>query len=123
MQIFFRTNTGLYAQNIAENMTVAELEANISSVYNIDFSLPYKSTLSASSLYSENSIINILVPVLGGGKDLTDEDKHLADKSLQVKICRNCYAKNAKDAVVCRKARCGHSKNLRMKKLLSSKKS
>lgn len=122
MQIFFRSNTGLSAHSINENMSIADLEAKISSIYNFNFNLPYSSSSTISSLYSENSIINILVPVLGGAKDLTEEDKNLALSYLNVKICRDCYAKNAVNAKVCRKTSCGHSKNLRMKKLGSAKK-
>jgi ribosomal protein L40E len=122
MQIFFRSNTGLSAHKISENMTIGDLEATVSSLYNTNFTLPHNSSCSVSTLYSENSIINVLVPVLGGGKDLTDEDKNLALSHLNVKICRDCYAKNAPNAKVCRKTSCGHSKNLRMKKLGSSKK-
>lgn len=122
MQIFFRSNTGLSAHSISENMSVADLEAKITSIYNVKFNLPHSSSQLVSSLYPENSIVNILVPVLGGAKDLTDEDKNLALSSLKVSICRNCYAKNAFNAKTCRKARCGHSANLRPKKLGSAKK-
>lgn len=122
MQIFLRTISGLSAHNVAENTSVAELQAKISALCNFNFTLPHSSDSVISSLYSENAIINALVPVLGGGKDLTEEDKNLALSYLNVKICRDCYSKNALNAKVCRKKMCGHSKNLRMKKLGSSKK-
>lgn len=122
MQIFLRSNTGLCAHSIAENASIADLEREISSRYNVSLSLSHASEARVADLYTANSVINVLVPVLGGGKDLTEEDKNLALSYLNVKICRDCYAKNAVNATVCRKKMCGHSKNLRMKKLGSSKK-
>ena len=122
MQIFLRSNSGLSAYSIRENLTISQLEADISSLYNFNCTLPHSSSKNASEFYSQNSVINILLPVLGGGKDLTEEDRNLALAALNVKICRDCYSKNALNATVCRKKMCGHSKNLRMKKLGASKK-
>jgi ribosomal protein L40E len=122
MQIFLRSNTGLAALNLKEDSTILELQENISSLYNFNFTLPHCAEDKAAQFYSQNSVINVLIPVLGGGKDLTEEDRNLALSYLNVKICRDCYSKNALNAKVCRKKMCGHSKNLRMKKLGSSKK-
>lgn len=58
------------------------------------------------------------------GGTLSEDDRALASKRLNIKICRKCYARLPIRAEHCRKRMCGYSNKLRMKKKLreSSKK-
>lgn len=115
MQIFIRSASGLKAVEFSASATTAEVESLISGVCGFDYALR------SAHVPAENTILNIPVPVLGGFKDLTDEDKDLAFKHNLVSICRKCYSRNPLNAERCRKKSCGHSTNLRPKKLATKK--
>lgn len=121
MQIFLRSSQGLKAIEVSEAETVSSLQSIISTLYSFDFTLLQNPELRISEVFSNNSIINLHIPVLGGGKDLTEEDKALANAHLLVTICRDCYRHNSKNATRCRGKKCGHSSNLRPKKLSAKK--
>ncbi len=46
---------------------------------------------------------------------------HLSNQSMNKLICRKCYATNPPDEKVCRKKKCGHSSQLRVKKNFEDK--
>lgn len=121
MQILVRNCGKVYVVDVPSTATISELEESILSTCNVKFALDYKSSLPVSSVFAENSILNLQIPVLGGGKELGDEVKELAMKQITVKICRKCYSKNSINADRCRKKSCGHSTNLRPKKMLGKK--
>lgn len=117
MQVFVRFSEGLRAVTVDESVTIGALQSMISCIGNVPVTLPHDPSRLASSVFSNFSTINVCVPVLGGAKDLSEEDKLLAFNRIAVKICRDCYSRNARKATVCRKRSCGHSKNLRLKKM------
>lgn len=123
MQLFLRTPSGLRSIQVDEHMGINELVENIrntSAVYS--FSLPYSADKSVSDVFSHMQTIPVPEPVLGGGMNLSDEDKILAMKAIKVMICRKCYSRNSLKATSCRKSHCGHSANLRPKKIVNLKK-
>lgn len=122
MQLFLRHSNGMRVESFNADITVEELQNAISSIFKFNFTLPFCSSELASQVFAENSVINVNVPVLGGGKDLTEEDKNLALSYITIKICRDCYSRNSIRATTCRKSSCGHSKNLRLKKMSTGKK-
>lgn len=115
MQIFVRSSDKLRAFSVDENTTFGGLEQQVCT--SGLFKFPYESSLLVSSVFHNNTIVTASVPVLGGAKDITQEDKALALDYIKIKICRDCYRRNAILAQVCRSKRCGHSANLRPKKL------
>ncbi len=119
MQLFIRsTENKLYTMNIHNTMTIGTLESRILSEYKINrFSLPYPSDLLVSSVYPEMATINLIPQMVGGGKNMSEYGKSLAMKAIEKKVCRKCYATNSIRATKCRKAACGHSPNLRLKKM------
>lgn len=68
----------------------------------------------------DNALIDLAVSLKGGAKDkslLEPIIVELAKQSYQnKKICRWCYATNAAKATKCRKRKCGHWPDLRLKK-------
>lgn len=121
MQIFIRSPSGLRTIEFDNTTTVGELQALISSACGVYYASSHPSYLCASTIFSENATLNVHVPVLGGFKDLTEEVKELARNHIMVKICRKCYARNSMNAERCRKRSCGHSTNLRPKKMSGKK--
>ncbi|KAM0680157.1 hypothetical protein GINT2_001540 [Glugoides intestinalis] len=121
MQIFVRHNAKVNTITVPANSTISDLEKIISEYFEFDFTLPQESCLPVSAVFVENTIINAHIPVLGGGKDLADEVKELALQHITIKICRKCYARNSINADRCRKKSCGHSTNLRPKKMSGKK--
>lgn len=117
MQIFVRLSEGLRAIEVDKSATVDVLQRMITCIGGVPFALPHEPSELVSSVFSDLSTINASISVLGGAKDLSEEDKALAYNRVAVKICRVCYSRNAIKATVCRKKSCGHSKNLRPKKM------
>lgn len=120
MQIFVRKNGKLSAMEIDKNMTFGALKNVLGNEYRYNMSCGSETLV--SSVFSELSIINLSLPVLGGAKDISVEDKALAfDHISKITICRKCYRNNAKNATRCRNKRCGHTTNLRPKKMMAKK--
>lgn len=117
MQVFVRFSEGLRAIEVDESATIGTLQSMISCITNVPTTLLHEPSRLVSSVFFDLATINVNVPVLGGAKDLSEEDKLLALNRISVKICRGCYSRNAPKATVCRKKSCGHSKNLRLKKM------
>jgi large subunit ribosomal protein L40e len=74
---------------------------------------------------TDESVIDLNQAVSGGAKD-----KKLFEPACQIlahtkfikkKICRYCYATNSMKAKKCRKRKCGHWPDLRIKKILKEK--
>lgn len=59
----------------------------------------------------------VVVGRLFGGK-LTEDDKALANRRIDIKVCRKCNARLSIRATHCRKRMCGFSNKLRLKKKL-----
>lgn len=62
------------------------------------------------------SHLRVAPRVLGGA--LSEDDRALAVKRLNVLICRKCCARLSPRATHCRKSQCGYSSKLRVKKKL-----
>lgn len=123
MQLFVRTPESLNALSIADNETVGHLQNTIRRMFNIPkFILGHNLASAVSSVFSDMSVVTATPMLMGGGKNMTEDGKALAMAAIQCQICRNCYARNPVKATTCRKARCGHSSNLRPKKLATKKK-
>ncbi|ELQ74462.1 Ubiquitin/60s ribosomal protein L40 fusion [Trachipleistophora hominis] len=60
------------------------------------------------------SHVNATVRLMGGA--LSEDDRALAAKRLNVQVCRKCYARLSARAEHCRKRACGFSRKLRAKK-------
>jgi ribosomal protein L40E len=73
---------------------------------------------------SENTVID-LATSLQGGKDkglLEPQILELAKvRFMKKKICRSCYGTNSMKATKCRKRKCGHWPDLRIKKEMKEK--
>jgi large subunit ribosomal protein L40e len=69
---------------------------------------------------SDNAVIDLAASVQGGAKDKGLLEPIVADlafeRFVRKKICRSCYATNSMKANKCRKRRCGHWPDLRLKK-------
>ncbi|EOB13235.1 ubiquitin L40 ribosomal protein [Nosema bombycis CQ1] len=63
------------------------------------------------------SMVQAFVTCLGGGNQLAENDREIAEKRNKKKICRRCNKKQALKATNCRGKTCG-SKDLRLKKAL-----
>ncbi|KAI5149829.1 ubiquitin-large subunit ribosomal protein L40e [Enteropsectra breve] len=123
MQLFLRSIDGIKCVNIEESQTIAQLQNIIMAMYNIPkFSLPYSADSPVNTRFSNFATVDVAVPVLGGGQDMTEADKVLAMASVTVQICRKCYARNSIKATTCRKKMCGHTNQLRVKKIITKKK-
>lgn len=74
---------------------------------------------------TDESVIDLNQAVSGGAKDkklLEPACQILAHtKFIKKKICRYCYATNSLKATKCRKRKCGHWPDLRIKKILKEK--
>jgi len=121
MQLFIRSPTGLKAIQLDCSATVSDVESLASLRCGFQVALNHPSTALASDIFPSNLILSAHVPVLGGFKDLTDEAKELARVHNLVSICRKCYSRNSLNATRCRKRSCGHSTNLRPKKIATKK--
>ncbi|KAF9763370.1 Ubiquitin-60S ribosomal protein L40 [Nosema granulosis] len=67
----------------------------------------------------QNSMLQAFVTCVGGGNQLEENDRALAEQRNKVKICRRCNKKQALKATNCRGKTCG-SKDLRLKKALKA---
>lgn len=67
----------------------------------------------------QNSMLQAYVTCLGGGNQLEENDRALAETRNKKKICRRCNKKQALKATNCRGKTCG-SKDLRLKKALKA---
>jgi ribosomal protein L40E len=122
MQILLKSFQGTKAFDVSSEMTISALENVIRSMYNLSrFSLPHNAEAKVASLYSEMATLRIPGLLLGGKKDISAEDRQLSMKSITVKVCRKCYARNPINAKVCRKHSCGHTDQLRPKKIVNLK--
>lgn len=121
MQIFLRHSNKLQAVTISESTTFEELNKIVERNISYPFCFMNNSSDKVSAFYNELSIINIPIQVLGGGKDISEEDKKLAFDHINILICRVCYSRNALKADRCRKRSCGNSGNLRPKKMAAKK--
>ena len=121
MQIFLRHSNKLQALKISETTTFEDLTKIVEKSASYSFNFCNNPCDLVSSFYADSSIINIPVQVLGGGKDISEEDKKIALKHISIKICRDCNGRNAIRATRCRKRSCGNGANLRPKKMSSKK--
>jgi ribosomal protein L40E len=69
---------------------------------------------------AENTVIDLATSLQGGAKDKGLLEPIVADlafaRFVLKKICRKCYATNSIKATKCRKRRCGHNPDIRLKK-------
>lgn len=121
MQIFIKTSAGIKTIEFENTTTISQLQQRVSEICGFAHTFSYEKSLLAADCFVENSTLNIPIPILGGFKDLSDEAKEMARVKLLYLVCRKCYSKNALGATRCRKTSCGHSSNLRPKKVSGKK--
>ena len=123
MRIFLRTCDSFQYVEVDANAQMSALQESIRTACGLpEFTLPYAPTACVNAHYRDLQTIRAMPMLLGGGKNMTEEGKALAMARLACTICRNCYARNPVGATTCRKARCGHSANMRPKKIALKKK-
>lgn len=81
-------------------------------------SLEDTETVSSSGIRNLGAL-TVCPRILGGGGNMSENDKAMAMKRNIAKICRRCYARLAPRAEVCRKKMC-RGKDLRFKKLIKA---
>ena len=123
MQVFVRTHSEVVALEITEETRVGDLSrlcANKRGAYRFmgGALLDRLRPLVEQGAFEMCTISSLPPPVRGGAgdKQMNENDKVLALKRREAMICRVCYARLAPRATNCRKAKCGHSSNLRPKK-------
>lgn len=127
MQVFVKTENSTFALEIEKDTCVGELMGLLASEglmaeseYLVIAGNKARCDFTLESLgITENTVID-LAAVIQGGKDkglLEPVIEELAKKRfIKKKICRGCYATNSLKATKCRKRKCGHWPDLRLKK-------
>lgn len=122
MQLLVKSYDGTKVLDVPSEMSISELENTIRTIYSIQsFSLYHEACKKVASVYCEMASIQVPGTLLGGRKDISIEERNLAMNSITVKICRKCYARNPINATTCRKKQCGHTDQLRPKKIVNLK--
>ena len=132
MQIFLKNLNGTKVMNVNNTDSVENLMSVIEKTHGIaaeDQLLIFsgrvlkQSNTFAELNMSEGSTIDFSLKLLGGAGDQMDPafialvEKYIYNK----KICRRCFGTNSIKARVCRKRKCGHCGDLRLKKQLKAK--
>ena len=108
-------------------LTISDIKNEISLVENVCFA--HQKIIIAGKIYENNQIIwseitnystiDLVVSVYGGAyvkNEITPEVHDLWRKDYEnKKVCRKCYATLAPRAKNCRKKKCGHYSDLRMR--------
>lgn len=130
MQIFVRNLNGTKVMNIQKTDSVStlmsEIELNHGFAQEDQLLIFSGKVLNEKSTFinmTEGSTIDFSLKLIGGGADQMDPafialvEKYIYNK----KICRKCFGTNSIKARVCRKRKCGHCSDLRLKKQLKAK--
>lgn len=121
MQLFIRTPSSLRTCAVTAGATISELQETIRSMTGVSaLTLPFGPATLVSSVYQDMQTVSPVIPVLGGGKNMTEADQALAKAAIVCQICRKCYARNPIRAERCRNVKCGHCAALRPKKVVSA---
>lgn len=130
MQIFVRNLNGTKVMNVQKNESVktlmSEIEKNHGFAVEDQLLIFSGKVLNEKNTFvnmTEGSTIDFSLKLIGGGSDQMDPafialvEKYIYNK----KICRKCFGTNSIKARVCRKRKCGHCSDLRLKKQLKAK--
>ena len=122
MQIFVKSCEGVKALDLHSDATISDLENTIRTLCSMSsYTNAHLASKKVSEVYNELATIHVPGVLLGGKKDISIDERNLAMKSITVKICRKCYARNPINATVCGKKMCGHTDQLRPKKIVNLK--
>ena len=132
MQIFVKNLNGTKVMTVNKNDSVETLMNVIEKNHGIaseDQLLIFSGkVLNETNTFSELNIlegssIDLTLRLIGGAGDQMDPafialvEKYIYNK----KICRSCFGTNSIKARVCRKRKCGHCSDLRLKKKIREK--
>ncbi|KAG0437333.1 Ubiquitin-60S ribosomal protein L40 [Dictyocoela muelleri] len=101
--------------NILNALSLDDLHEKVSQKYNSSDIRILHCGVDVKNIY-ENMNLVVVGKILGG--KLTEDDKALANKRIDIKVCRKCNARLSIRATHCRKRKCGFSNKLRLKKKL-----
>lgn len=120
MQIFIKTHNRVLSKKLAEEMTVSDLFTNIQNTLGLRMAQMNNMSALCSDVFCNGQTV-VATPVMVGGGNMTEGNKLISLNALKMKICRKCYARNPLKADRCRKAACGHTNQLRLKKVIKKK--
>lgn len=118
MQIFVRFQDSVRTFAIDMETRISDLPIS-SAGYRVLGCVIFDESLPLASQGVRDMCTISAVPLLRGGagdKQMNENDRALALKRKDAMVCRMCYARLPPGSSNCRKRKCGHSSNLRIKK-------